>query len=247
VIQDVTEHRLTERELQAHYAVTEALREWQSFEQGVMELLRLLGTALLYQMGSLWLWEDEPGALTCRAFWHAPDVDPENFEAAKRGLKFRSGEGKPGRAWQTREPVITPDAATDPLFRPRDAAMVRGIRSGLAFPAVGSDAPVAVLSFYSLEHRLPSSSLVRTLTAIGHELGRFLEKRRYELDPRPLSNREVEVLRLAAEGNAGPDIADKLFLSPATVKTHFENMYEKLGVSDRPAAVAQGLRLGLIR
>ncbi|MEA2285186.1 MAG: two-component system, NarL family, nitrate/nitrite response regulator NarL, partial [Solirubrobacteraceae bacterium] len=41
-------------------------------------------------------------------------------------------------------------------------------------------------------------------------------------------------------------IAEQLFLSPATVKTHFEHIYEKLGVGDRAAAVAQALRTGLI-
>ena len=44
----------------------------------------------------------------------------------------------------------------------------------------------------------------------------------------------------------GPVIAERLVLSPATVKTHFEHVYEKLGVGDRAAAVAHGLRVGLI-
>jgi two-component system nitrate/nitrite response regulator NarL len=55
------------------------------------------------------------------------------------------------------------------------------------------------------------------------------------------------VLNMAAEGNSGPAIASRLTLSPGTVKTHFENIYEKLGVSDRAAAVAHALRVGLIR
>ena len=54
------------------------------------------------------------------------------------------------------------------------------------------------------------------------------------------------MLRLAAEGLSGPGIAERLVLSPATVKTHFEHIYEKLGVGDRAAAVAQALRTGLI-
>jgi two-component system nitrate/nitrite response regulator NarL len=62
-----------------------------------------------------------------------------------------------------------------------------------------------------------------------------------------LSNRELEVLGLAAEGNTGPQIAARLSLSPATVKTHFENVYQKLGVSGRAAAVARALRTGLIQ
>lgn len=64
---------------------------------------------------------------------------------------------------------------------------------------------------------------------------------------RRLSKRELEVLSLAADGNTGPQIAARLSVSPATVKTHFENIYEKLSVSDRAAAVARGLRIGLIR
>jgi DNA-binding CsgD family transcriptional regulator len=162
-------------------------------------------------------------------------------------MVFKPGQGKPGVAWQTGEPVVTPDAATDPVFEPRDAAIMRGVRSGLAFPAVGRDGPVAVLSYYSFDHRVPSASLMRTLTAIGDELGNFLHGRRGELGPRRLTDRELEVLRLAAEGNNGPEIAARLFVSPSTIKTHFDNMYEKLGVSDRAGAVAHAIRSGLIR
>jgi two-component system nitrate/nitrite response regulator NarL len=61
-----------------------------------------------------------------------------------------------------------------------------------------------------------------------------------------LTPREQEILQLAAEGFRGPNIAAHLVVSPATVKTHFTNAYEKLGVSDRAAAVAQGIRLGVI-
>jgi DNA-binding NarL/FixJ family response regulator len=125
--------------------------------------------------------------------------------------------------------------------------VARGITSAIAFPAVGPAGSVAVLSFYSFERRVPSAELVRTLTAIGRELGRFLSLRRAELGPRPLTEREIEVLRLAAEGYSGPGIAEELVLSPLTVKKHFEHIYEKLGVGDRVAAVAQALRTGLIQ
>jgi DNA-binding CsgD family transcriptional regulator len=62
----------------------------------------------------------------------------------------------------------------------------------------------------------------------------------------PLTPREREVLQLAAEGLSGPSIAERLVVSPGTVKTHFSNIYEKLGVGDRAAAVARGLRFGFI-
>jgi len=246
-VQDVTEQRVAERELRAHYAVSQALREWESFELGVVDLLRRIATALDYAMAALWLWDEREAALGCRAFWTAPHVDPGDCEEVLRGIRFGDGEGKPGLAWRTREPVVTPDVATDAPVALREAALARGMTSAIAFPAVGPDGPVAVLSFCSFERRAPSPELVRTLTAIGSELGQFLDRRRAELGPTSLSEREIEVLRLAAEGVSGPGIAEQLVLSPATVKTHFEHIYAKLGVGDRAAAVAQALRSGVIR
>jgi DNA-binding NarL/FixJ family response regulator len=186
------------------------------------------------------------GALRCRAFWHAPDVDADPLEAAARTTAFPPDVGKPGLAWRRREPVLTADVATDPRFRLREAALASGVRSAVAFPADGRDGPVAVLTFYARDKRVPSASLVRTLTGIGRELGRFLERRRAQLGPRPLSDRELEVLTLAAAGLSGPRIAERLVVSPSTVKTHLEHIYEKLGVGDRTAAVAIAIRTGLV-
>lgn len=61
-----------------------------------------------------------------------------------------------------------------------------------------------------------------------------------------LTVREREMLQLAADGLSNPQIASLLVLSPGTVKTHFQNIYKKWGVSDRAGAVARALREGLI-
>ncbi|WP_320673150.1 response regulator transcription factor [Patulibacter defluvii] len=61
-----------------------------------------------------------------------------------------------------------------------------------------------------------------------------------------LSPREQEILRGIAEGLSGPEIARRLQIGTATVKTHTRNVYEKLGVADRAAAVAEAMRQGLI-
>jgi two-component system nitrate/nitrite response regulator NarL len=61
-----------------------------------------------------------------------------------------------------------------------------------------------------------------------------------------LSPREAEVLRYLADGLSAPQIAAELHLSPSTIKTHLQRLYERLEVSDRAAAVAEGMRRGLI-
>jgi two-component system nitrate/nitrite response regulator NarL len=61
-----------------------------------------------------------------------------------------------------------------------------------------------------------------------------------------LTAREREVLALLAEGLSGPQIAERLIVALPTVKTHQARLYEKLGVSERAAAVAEAMRRGLL-
>ncbi len=73
------------------------------------------------------------------------------------------------------------------------------------------------------------------------------EIRRREVVERPiLTPREKEVLAMTAEGLSAPEIAARLQLGAATVRSHLQNLYEKLGVSDRAAAVAAAMRRGLL-
>ncbi|MEA2149872.1 MAG: two-component system, NarL family, nitrate/nitrite response regulator NarL [Solirubrobacteraceae bacterium] len=61
-----------------------------------------------------------------------------------------------------------------------------------------------------------------------------------------LTLREQEVLRLVADGCSAPEVAARLHVSRGTVKTHLQNLYRRLGVSDRAAAVAEAMRRGLL-
>ena len=62
-----------------------------------------------------------------------------------------------------------------------------------------------------------------------------------------LSRREIEVLELAARGRTNREIGKVLHVSEATVKTHLLRAFDKLGVSDRTAAVVSALERGLLR
>jgi len=60
----------------------------------------------------------------------------------------------------------------------------------------------------------------------------------------PLTEREMEVLKLAAKGISNKDIAQQLFLSPRTVQAHLGNIFNKLDVGSRTEAILYGLRKG---
>jgi DNA-binding NarL/FixJ family response regulator len=64
--------------------------------------------------------------------------------------------------------------------------------------------------------------------------------------PDALSERELEVLRLVAGGATNREVAARLFISEATIKTHLLHIYGKLGVRDRAGAVGEAYERGLL-
>ena len=62
-----------------------------------------------------------------------------------------------------------------------------------------------------------------------------------------LSTREIEVLELVAHGTSNKEIAKQLWVSETTVKSHMLHIFDKLGVTDRTAAVTEALKRGIIR
>jgi PAS domain S-box-containing protein len=243
-VQDLTEQRSSEREINAHLAVAEALGEWQDFDCGADRLLRDLGEALSFDVGALWLPEEE--GLAARASWQADSLDLDEFETLTTSLRFRRGEGLLGSAWEKLEPAILPDLRELDDYQRRVAAETAGLRGAVVLPARKGDELMAVIEFYSRHEVVVSDRLRRSLTGIANEVGHFLARRRGEFGPIRLTPREHEILQLAARGHSGRQIAEELFVSHSTVKTHFEHIYEKFDVRDRAAAVAEALRLGLI-
>jgi DNA-binding NarL/FixJ family response regulator len=76
----------------------------------------------------------------------------------------------------------------------------------------------------------------------------FIEEAQY-VEHRPethLSRRELQILQMLAYGATTKEIAHQLGISPHTVKTHIERIFEKLGANDRAQAVAIALRKGLV-
>jgi two-component system nitrate/nitrite response regulator NarL len=79
---------------------------------------------------------------------------------------------------------------------------------------------------------------------VGTELAGTLRDRGYA--GTHLTARELNVLALIAEGESANMIAERLHLAVPTVKSHIQNLYAKLGVNDRGAAVAEAMRRGLM-
>jgi len=75
----------------------------------------------------------------------------------------------------------------------------------------------------------------------------FLSDEQRAFDRQLLTSHELEVLRMVAAGSTNREIAEHLFLSVDTVKSHLETIYRKLEVADRAQAVAVAMRKGLLK
>jgi PAS domain S-box-containing protein len=245
IVQDVSDQRMASRELAAHVAVSTALIDWYSFQDGATHLLHDLGTACEFAVGALWLPHGD--LLAAELLWSESALEEiGGFEAMTLALRLPRGASLPGLAWRSKRPETIIDVGHEPGFRRHEVALAAGLHGAVAFPALVADEVLAVLEFYSREHD-HIDRLRPMLAAIGSELGEFFSRRRGDLAPPRLTPRELQILQLAALGNAAPQIAESLSISVSTVKTHMDNTYRKLDVSDRAAAVATAMRLGVIR
>ena len=230
-----------ERELAAHIAVAEALATWDDVEGGCVGIVAGLVDALACQAGVLWV----PGGdvLEPRVFWYA-GADVRVFRMMTLTSRLRLGAELPGLAWQDSAPRALGGSMRDsPRWR---AAAAAGMNGAVAVPAVCDGDLLAVVELVARQAVELDGRLKRSLTAIGFVLGEFLNHRRGLLAGGLITDRQVEVLQLAAEGLSARRIAERLTVSTGTVRTHLENIYPRLGARDKASAVAEALRLGLI-
>jgi len=78
-------------------------------------------------------------------------------------------------------------------------------------------------------------------------LDKFSELAKKEKPSHRLTPRELQILRLLADGKSNKELAAELFISEKTVKTHITHIFEKLNVRDRTEAVMSALKKGIIQ
>ncbi|MDX3797667.1 response regulator transcription factor [Streptomyces sp. AK04-3B] len=136
--------------------------------------------------------------------------------------------------------VLTTYADDDSLF----PALRAGARGYLTKDAGGDEIVRAVRSVLSGDAGLSPSVQRRLLERLSAPEP---EPTGPAVAPDGLTSREAEVLVLIAEGLSNPQIARRLSVSIATVKTHINNMFSKTGLKDRAQAVSYAYRKGLVR
>ena len=123
--------------------------------------------------------------------------------------------------------MLTTSDGDEDVFR----SMNKGARGYMVKDESGEDLHVAIRTVASGEVFLPKR--IKTI---------YDDRKK-----RPsLSEREIEIVRLVAKGFSNDELAERLHLSPETIKAHLRPVYEKLGVESRVEAVTEAMRTGLV-
>ena len=174
-----------------------ALAESSTVVEAAPRMLEAICNALQWEFGALWMVERRAGVLRCAATWHRSDLPFAEFESISRRTEFMTGVGLPGRVWHSRQPAWIPDVVHDQNFpRARFADRV-GLHGAFGFPILRSDEVVGVLEFFSREIRQPDAELLTMLTAIGGQLGLFIDRKQAEEELDRFFNQSRDLLCVA--------------------------------------------------
>jgi LuxR family maltose regulon positive regulatory protein len=105
--------------------------------------------------------------------------------------------------------------------------------------------PMAKLLYQAKTHSVGTGYAAELLATLGNASGSALPPAQLLIEP--LTERELELLKLIEAGFSNQEIAAKLVISLPTVKRHISNIYTKLGASSRTQAVARGKELNLFK
>jgi DNA-binding NarL/FixJ family response regulator len=145
-----------------------------------------------------------------------------------------------------RKPEISPRVLILTTFE-KDEYIFEALRSGASGFLLKNAPPedlIDAIRIVASGDALLAPSVTRRIISEFAKIS-FSEKHKGKLEQ--LTVREVEVLGLLAKGSTNAEIADALFISEATVKTHVSNLFTKLDLRDRVQAVVFAYESGLIR
>lgn len=196
----ITERIRAERRLEVQEAVSRILAESPHLKEGGRRILQVLCERANWSTGAIWRVEHAADALVCVEFWHLPSVAAAKFEAVSRQSTFARGIGLPGRVWSTGSAAWIPDVTKDSNFARVAVAAQEGLRAGFGFPIIVTHEILGVIECFSREVREPDDEFLRMMADIGGQIGRFIERKRSEIDITLLNQRLRAVLDTAADG-----------------------------------------------
>lgn len=180
IVRDITDRKRLEGRLMMQYQTARILAESPSLDSAGPKLLQAICESLGWDLGQIWIVDQEADVLRWLASWHNPAVSVAEFQEASRGRPFPRGVGLPGRIWADGAADWFSDLATDQGFTRKELAARAGLQSAFAFPIKLGEEVFGVMEFFTRDPQTEDPTLLEVMTAIGNHVGQFLERRHAE-------------------------------------------------------------------
>jgi PAS domain S-box-containing protein len=180
IFRDITKRRRAEHRLETQYITARVLAESATLDEATPKILQAICDNLGWDVGELWSVNQQANWLDFVKVWYQPSIELPEFEAVTRSITFAPGIGLPGRIWESGKPIWIADVVKDTNFLRTIVAEKAGIHGAFGFPILGSKEVLGVLTFLSHEIRQPDSDLLEMITAIGRQIGQFIERKQAE-------------------------------------------------------------------
>ncbi len=177
---DITEQTAMERRRTVQHAITQVLAEATQLAEATATILQALCESLQWDVGCFWQWDEQVEGLRCIRLRHQPQLAIAEFVHSTDHLLIRPDVGLVGRIWQQRQPIwIDNIANTDYFIRP-EIALGAGLQQAFGVPVVAQQKTLGVITFFNCIRQQPDDDLLRMMTAIGQQIGQFIERKQVE-------------------------------------------------------------------
>jgi diguanylate cyclase len=174
------EARRSADEIRLLQSLTLAVSTAPDLHSALATALRMMCEATQWSLAQAWVPTPDGEHLVLTPGWHGSEAALAAFHDYSAGFRFERGEGLPGRAWASREPVWIADVRGDPSLPRVRLATELGIRTGMAVPVLAGDEVVAVVEFFLIEARQPDERVLKLAAGVAAQLGAVIQRKRAE-------------------------------------------------------------------
>ena len=179
-VRDISARKRTEERSTLQHSATRILAESDTLVDALPKMLHAICDLSRWDLGALWLVNDNPDVLSCVEIWHQPSVEASEFSRVTMQTVFTRGFGLPGRVWANGEPAWSPNVVQDANFPRAPFAAQANLHGAFAFPIMLNEKVLGVLEFFSHETRPPDDDLLQVFVTVGSQIGQFIERKRAE-------------------------------------------------------------------
>ncbi|MDX2272859.1 MAG: PAS domain S-box protein [Cyanobacteriota bacterium] len=219
IVQDITERKRAEQELQLLQQTTEAIAECSDFTSALSVVLRQVCQATDWDFGEAWIPNAGYNRLNLSPAWYGSSESMKVFRMLSRDLTFGVGEGLPGQIWAARRPLWIADVSSQPEATFSRARIARRVNLKACFgvPILANHQVLAVLVFFLESARVQDQRLVELVSTVADQLGSQMQRKQVEEELRQSEERFRCLMEQAADGMILHDFSGRIIdVNPRT-------------------------------